>query len=105
MCDGYDVQRNVQRILKVHTKTGNHVFTISMYLNRTKLSGKIDSQLQKELFGTQNYWKNVLKCLNETILFLSKCGLPFRGSDEHCGSKNNENYLRILQLISKFDPF
>jgi len=70
-----------------------------MYLNSTKLSGKIGCKLQKELSKTRNYWKNVLKRLIETISFLSERGLPFKGSDEHFGSKNNGNYLEILELL------
>lgn len=69
---------------------------VCRYLNRKRLSGKIASDLQKELSETRNYWKNVLKRLIETILFLSEHGLPFRGSDEHFGSKNNGNYFLIF---------
>ncbi|XP_015363711.1 PREDICTED: zinc finger MYM-type protein 1-like [Diuraphis noxia] len=76
-----------------------------MYLNRTKLSGRIDSKLEKQLTETRDYWKNVLRRIIETILFLSGRGLPFRGSDEHFGSNHNGNYLGILELLSKFDPF
>lgn len=50
-----------------------------MYLNRTKLSGRIDSELEKQLTETRDYWKNVLRLIIETILFLSGRGLPFRG--------------------------
>ncbi|KAL4153153.1 hypothetical protein QTP88_000986 [Uroleucon formosanum] len=105
MCDGYDDWRNVQKFLENHAKKGYHVLAISMYLNRTKLSGRIDSELEKQLTETRDYWKNVLRRIIETILFLSGRGLPFRGSDEHFGSNHNGNYLEILELLSKFDPF
>jgi len=36
---------------------------------------------------------------------LSERGLAFRGSDETIGSPHNGNYLGIIELISKFDPF
>ncbi|KAL4090089.1 hypothetical protein QTP88_024990 [Uroleucon formosanum] len=64
-----------------------------------------DSELEKQLTETRDYWKNVLRRIIETILFLSGRGLPFRGSDEHFGSNHNGNYLGILELLSKFDPF
>jgi len=41
----------------------------------------------------------------EVIKFLSERGLPFRGTHELVGSPNNGNYLGILELIAKFDPF
>ncbi|VVC25098.1 Domain of unknown function DUF4371 [Cinara cedri] len=105
MCDGYDDWRNIQKFLENHAKKEYHVLAISMYLNRTKLSGRIDSELEKQLTETRDYWKNVLRRIIETILFLSGRGLPFRGSDEHFGSNHNGNYLGILELLSKFDPF
>lgn len=36
---------------------------------------------------------------------MSERGLAFRGSDENINSPNNGNYLGILELISKYDPF
>ena len=41
----------------------------------------------------------------ETIRFLSARGLAFHGSDEVVGSSRNGNYLGILELLAKFDPF
>ena len=41
----------------------------------------------------------------EVIKFLAERGLPFRGSDETVGSSNNGNYLGLLELLAKFDPF
>lgn len=43
--------------------------------------------------------------LVEVIKFLSERGLAFRGSDQIIGSPHNGNFLGILELISKFDPF
>lgn len=61
MCNGYDDWRHVQKFLKKHAKKGDHVLVISMYLNRMKLSGRIDSELEKQLTETHDYWKNVFK--------------------------------------------
>ena len=102
--NGYDDWRNLQKFLENHAKKGYHVLAISMYLNRTKLSGRIDSELEKQLTETCDYWKNMLRRIIETILFLSGRGLPFRGSDEHFGSNHNGNYLGILEILSKFSP-
>lgn len=41
----------------------------------------------------QNYWKEVLR------------HAVFQGHDEKLGSSHNGNYLSLLNLIAKFDPF
>lgn len=58
-------------------------------------------QLQVEI----KYWTEVLKRIVEVIRFLSARGLAFRGEHEVIGSPNNGNYLGVMELISKFDPF
>ena len=47
----------------------------------------------------------MLKRIVETIRILATRGLAFRGDDEVIGSKHNGNYLGVLELIAKFDPF
>lgn len=39
------------------------------------------------------------------IKFLSERSLAFRGTDEILGSLHNRNYLSVLELIAKYDPF
>lgn len=39
------------------------------------------------------------------ITFLSERGLAFRRDNETLGSVHNGNYLGILELLGKFDPF
>ena len=39
------------------------------------------------------------------ICLLAERGLAFRGDDETFGSPNNGNFLGLLELIAKFDPF
>lgn len=41
----------------------------------------------------------------EVIKFLAERGLAFRGTNELIGSPQNGNYLGILELLAKFDPF
>ena len=51
------------------------------------------------------YWRKVLERVVEVIKFLAERGLPFRGSNETVGSPKNGNYLGLLELLAKFDPF
>ena len=69
------------------------------------MGGRVDAALVKQMESEREYWQSILKLVVETIRFLAERGLAFRGSDETVGSPNNGNYLGILELLSKFDPF
>ena len=43
--------------------------------------------------------------ISAVICTLAERGLPFRGDNEQFGSLNNGNYLGLLELVAKFDPF
>ena len=70
-----------------------------------KCSTNLDSKLSEEIQTEKGYWKQVLHRYVEVIKTLSEHGLAFRGDNEIIGSPNNGNYLGLLELIAKFDPF
>ena len=43
--------------------------------------------------------------ITAVICTLAERGVPFRGNNEQFGSPNNGNYLGLLELVAKFDPF
>ena len=51
------------------------------------------------------YWREVLRRIIDVIVFLSERGLALRGHDEIIGSCHNGNFLGIIKLLSKVDPF
>jgi len=53
----------------------------------------------------QSYWQQVLERVVAVVKFLATRGLAFRGENEKIGSRLNGNYLGVLELLSKFDPF
>jgi len=53
----------------------------------------------------QYYWQQVLERIVAVVKFLATRGLVFRGENEKIGSRLNGNYLGVLELLSKFDPF
>ena len=59
------------------------------------------TQIEEE----QKYWSALLERIIEVVKFLVERGLAFCGSDEKIGSHNNSNYLGLLELLAKFDPF
>lgn len=59
----------------------------------------------KQVELERKYWRDVLQRAVEVIKFLAERGLPFRGDDEVFRSANNDNYMGVIELIAKFDPF
>ena len=82
-----------------------HVSSITKLIDFGREKARVDEKLLQSYNAACSYWRAVLKRVVEVIKFLAESGLPFRGKDEIVGSKSNGKYLRVLELISKFDPF
>ena len=76
-----------------------------IYCTRHRQTGQINSKLIHQFQAEQSYWQQVLERIVAVVKFLAARGLAFRGQDEKIGSRLNGNYLGVLELISKFDPF
>ena len=74
-------------------------------MNRSNSIQRIDKDLIKQLENETRYWRDVLRRTIDVITFICERGLAFRGSDQDIGSNHNGNYLGILELLSKYDPF
>lgn len=102
--DGFNDWKNKEDIMK-HARTDKHTDHLRDYILLRQTSGRIDTELQRIAEESQKYWKQVLARVVETIILLCERGLPLRGSNEIIGSKSNGNFLGIMELIAKFDPF
>lgn len=51
------------------------------------------------------YWRSVLEKVVSVIKTIASRGLPFRGQEEIFALPKNGNYMMLLELLSKFDPF
>nr|XP_042706119.1 zinc finger MYM-type protein 1-like [Chrysemys picta bellii] len=103
-CKGFSDLKSTAYIIN-HAMSEQHTLSVSSYHAQKKVNDRINIQMENQFFEVRAYWKNVLTCVVEAIVFLAEHGLPFRGSDETVGSKHNGNYLGILELIAKYDPF
>ena len=65
----------------------------------------IDYALQDQCEVKRHYWVHVLRRVLAVICTLAERGLAVRGSDEKFGAQNNGNYLVLLGIVVKFDPF
>jgi hypothetical protein len=88
-----------------HESNTDHKSAIIAWSSRSITARRIDCELVKHIETERKYWRDVLLRVVETIKFLSERGLAFRGDDETFGSLTNGNYMGILELICKFDPF
>lgn len=102
-CSGFSDWKHSFRV-EEHEKSQSHRNAVLVCLTRTQAQG-IDSELIQQCKDEESYWRQVLKRVVEVTRFLSERGLSFRGSEETFGSPRNGNYLGILELLSKFDPF
>lgn len=103
--NGYSDWKNCQHTVAEHENTADHRASIGNWNSRATVAHRIDSQMVKQREEQTRYWREVLKRVVETIKFMAERGLPFRGDEEYFGSSRNGNYLGILELVAKFDPF
>ncbi|XP_062904949.1 zinc finger MYM-type protein 1-like [Mobula hypostoma] len=102
---GFDDWKSASNLLRQHEESSSHrqaLISPSMCKNKAK---RVASHLVKEMETEQKYWRTLLERIIEVVKFLAERGLSFRGSDETVGSPHNGNYLGLLELLAKFDPF
>lgn len=90
-------------LVSSHEKSKDHQKNICKYILRSKISGKIDTELNRQFISEKQYWIDILKRILSVIKFLSSRGLPFRGTIEKFGDSSNGNYLGVLELIAQYD--
>lgn len=101
---GFSNWKRAEEKVKAHENCLEHRKSLLTWKTYST-SHKVDDEMTESLNKQVAYWKNVFKRLIEVIKFIAERSLAFRGDDERLGSPHNGNYLGILELISKFDPF
>ena len=95
--------KNAARNLKNHDKSDSHKccysFWISRITNNNTIACKISSQYEKD---SRLNKKNLTTIIN-SVYYLCRQGLAFRAHDETKESKNNGNFLQLLELVSNYD--
>ena len=101
---GFNDWKHPER-LRGHDTNDEHFKCVMTFITRQQTVGRVDSQLANDIIREEEYWRQVLKRVVAVVQFISERGLAFRGDDETIGSPNNGNFLGILEVIAKFDPF
>ena len=97
--------RHITILISRHESSSSHKDAVVAFRLRKCTQERVDANLAKEITAHEKYWYSVLERTTEVIRFLAERGLAFRGTDEKIGSPHNGNYLGIIELLSKFDPF
>lgn len=64
----------------------------------------IDAFQIKMLNKEIDHWKGVMKRIIASVQFLAQQSLAFRGHSEKLYDKNNGNFLKLMEMLAKFDP-
>jgi hypothetical protein len=103
--EGFNDWKNANMQLVRHEKSKLHQEALLSLLSRQEPQKRVDSSLFIQMQEERAYWRSVLERVTEVVIFLAERGLPFRGSNETVGSSDNGNFLGVMELIAKFDPF
>ena len=102
---GYKDWKHASELIRGREKSSTHRQAMVQLLQRSDANARVDAELVRQAKAERDYWCAVLERVVETIRLLGERGLAFGGSDEVVGSSTNGNYLGILELMAKFDPF
>lgn len=103
--EGFDNWKHASPEIRRHEETVSHKQAVLTVLIRRKKNLRVDCELVQQVESEKKYWQTLLRRIVEVIKFLAERGLAFRGTEEVFGSPHNGNYLGLLELLAKFDPF
>ena len=102
---GFDDWKHGHEKVEAHSKSPQHRKAIASVIIRSKIGCRVDKALMKEMETERKYWREVLTRVVDVRKLICEGGSPVRGKDETLGSVHNGNYLGIMELVSKYDPF
>ena len=102
---GFRDWKHADRAISRHEGSKYHRDSILAVMTLGTVSGRIDTQIVEASKYERQYWRDVLARVVAVVKFLAERGFPFRGHNEIFGSPTNGNFMGILELLSKFDPF
>lgn len=103
---GFNDWKHIGERLNIHESSKSHFENLKKWCdldNRLKSNTTIDSTRRSLLNSETKYWSAVIERIFYTIQFLSEQNLAFRGTNNKLFEKNNGNFLKCIEMISKFD--
>ena len=103
--DGFSDWKHCHVRVSEHENSDYHKTAVTTWISRANSAGRIDREIVKQVDTERVYWRNVLQRVIETVKFIAERGLAYRGDDERFECATNGNFMGILELLAKFDPF
>ncbi len=104
---GYQNWRHLPEALSGHERSSSHVEAFGKWKElelRLRLGVSIDQTNQKIQQERVEYWRQILRRLISVIRLIATQNLALRGSSDTLLSAHNGIFLKIVELLGKFDP-
>lgn len=102
---GFKDWKHAREAIESHSNSEMHKYSLTSLAIRKSKRGQVNEELVRQYQSEHYYWSEVLQRCVDVLIFICERGLPLRGDNEDIGSPHNGNYLGILELLSKYDPF
>lgn len=105
--EGFKSWKHLGETLKEHEISKNHIQAQKSWLEmnqRLKCCKTIDAAAQRIINAETNHWNEVLLRIVAITKMLGKSCLAFQGTSDKLFEYNNGNFLKIVELLSEFDP-
>ena len=105
---GFGKWKHVGDTLSTHEKSSGHFSAFATWTKtelrlRGELEG-VDTLHQRRMTAEIEHWQGVLEQQVAITMFLAQGNIAFRGSSDKLFTPNNGNYLKLNELLGKFDP-
>ncbi len=103
---GYSDWKHMSQLLSEHEKSPGHMKAFQSWMEcskRLRLGKTIDCENQRVIRNEVERWKEVFKRIVLMIEFLGSQNLAFRGKTDQLYSRDNGNFLKLLEFVGKFD--
>jgi hypothetical protein len=102
---GFSNWQNLSKTLKAHEMSTLHSQSFVKWTDFEKNTKVlfIDTELEKLYLIEKRHWRDVLERLVEIIKYLGRQCLALRGSSDTINARDNGNFLKLVELLSKFD--
>ena len=104
---GYSNWRHLSQCLSQHEFSPQHIQCLQKWatlLVALKRDNTLNAQQQRIFDAEVLHWRNVLERLVACVNYLAKHNMTFRRSSDVIYTKNNGNFLGLVEFIAKFDP-
>ncbi|XP_044147234.1 zinc finger MYM-type protein 1-like [Bufo gargarizans] len=104
---GFNDWQHLTRHLSRHEKTTIHITNYKKWMDLSRALEKgttIDHINQKIIKQEEKRWYSVIQRIIYIIQYLAGQNLALRGCDARLFQNNNGNFLKLVEMIGKFDP-